>query len=113
MTARTFYSTDVLPPPPVDNPQSGLHEIIKDVEDLKYNDAQSDIHHSEWSTRIDGVQQFVAPDRSASPQMLEVDQVASDALFKESLVLLPGMEQALVEQADWSESACFKEIPFG
>jgi hypothetical protein len=108
-----------------------IHEIIKDVEDLKYNDAQfqmnnelqnrdaqtkkgiysddfsndaqSDIYHSEWSARIDGVQQFVAPDRTASPQVLEVDQAASDALFKGSLVLLPGTEQILVEQADWSE----------
>lgn len=108
-----------------------IHEIIKDVEDLKYNDAQfqmnnelqnrdaqtkkgiysddfsndaqSDIYHSEWSARIDGVQQFVAPDRAASPQVLEVDQAASDALFKGSLVLLPGTEQVLVEQADWSE----------
>jgi len=108
-----------------------IHEIIKDVEDLKYNDAQfqmnnelqnrdaqtkkgiysddfsndaqSDIYHSEWSARIDGVQQFVAPDRTASPQVLEVDQAASDALFKGSLVLLPGTEQVLVEQADWSE----------
>jgi hypothetical protein len=108
-----------------------IHEIIKDVEDLKYNDAQfqmnnelqnrdaqtkkgiysddfsndaqSDIYHAEWSARIDGINQFVAPDRTASPQVLEVDQAASDALFKGSLVLLPGTEQVLVEQADWSE----------
>jgi len=108
-----------------------IHEIIQDVEDLKYNDAQfqmnnelqnrdtqtkkgiysddfsndaqSDIHHSEWSARIDSVRQFVAPDRTASPHVLEVDEAASDALFKGSLVLLPGTEQVLVEQADWSE----------
>ncbi|HOP45198.1 MAG TPA: DUF4815 domain-containing protein, partial [Flavobacteriales bacterium] len=67
------------------------------------NDAQSDIYHAEWSARIDGINQFVAPDRTASPQVLEVDQAASDALFMGSLVLLPGTEQVLVEQADWSE----------
>ena len=108
-----------------------IHEIIKDVEDLKYNDAQfqmnnelqnrdaqtkkgiysddfsndaqSDIYNSEWSARIDSVRQFVAPDRIASPHVLEVDEAASDALFKGSLVLLPGTEHVLVEQADWSE----------
>lgn len=108
-----------------------IHEIIDDVEDLKYNDAQfqmnnalqnrdaqtkkgvysddfsndaqSDIYHSEWSARIDGVSQFVGPDRASIPNLLEVDQGASDALFKGSLVLLPGTEDVLIEQADWSE----------
>src|SRR5690606_3827743 len=105
--------------------------IIKDVEDLKYNDAQfqmnnelqnrdaqtkkgiysddfsndaqSDIYHDEWSARIDPVRQFVAPDRASTPNVLEVDQAASNALFKGSLALLPGTERVLIEQTDWSE----------
>ena len=108
-----------------------IHEIIKDVEDLKYNDAQfqmnnelqnrdaqtkkgiysddfsndaqSDIYHDEWSARIDPVRQFVAPDRASTPNVLEVDQAASNALFKGSLALLPGTERVLIEQTDWSE----------
>ena len=108
-----------------------IHEIIKDVEDLKYNDAQfqmnnelqnrdaqtkkgvysddfsndaqSDIYHSEWSARIDEVRQFAAPNRAATPQVLDVDSAGSDAIFKDSLVLLPGTERVLIEQTDWSE----------
>ena len=108
-----------------------IHEIIKDVEDLKYNDAQfqmnnelqnrdaqtkkgvysddfsndaqSDIYHSEWSARIDEVRQFAAPNRAATPQVLDVDSAGSDAIFKDSLVLLPGTERVLIEQIDWSE----------
>ncbi len=108
-----------------------IHEIIEDVEDLKYNDAQfqmnndlqnrdaqtkkgiysddfsndsqSDLYHEDWSARIDGIQQFVAPDRSAEPHILEVDQGASNALFKGSLALLPATEEVLIEQTDWSE----------
>ena len=108
-----------------------VHQIIQDVEDLKYNDAQfqmnndlqnrdaqtkkgiysddfssdaqSDIHHDEWSARIDPVRQFVGPDRAAAANVLEVDRSASRALFKGSLVLLPGAEEVLIEQTDWSE----------
>jgi len=108
-----------------------IHEIIKDVEDLKYNDAQfqmnnelqnrdaqtkkgvysddfsndaqSDVYHSEWSARIDEVRQFAAPNRTATPQVLDVDSAGSDAIFKDSLVLLPGTERVLIEQIDWSE----------
>ena len=108
-----------------------VHEIIQDVEDLKYNDAQfqmnndlqnrdaqtkkgiysddfssdaqSDVHHDEWSARIDPVRQFVGPDRAATANVLEVDRSASRALFKGSLVLLPGAEEVLIEQSDWSE----------
>ena len=108
-----------------------MHEIIQDVEDLKYNDAQfqmnselqnrdaqtkkgiysddfssdaqSDIFHEDWSARIDPVRQFVGPGRTATPNALKVDQSASQALFKGSLVLLPGAETVLIEQADWSE----------
>ena len=108
-----------------------LHEIIQDVEDLKINDAQfqmnselqnrdaqtkkgiysddfssdaqSDIHHDEWSARIDPVRQFVGPGRAATSNALEVDRNASRALFNGSLVLLPGPETVLIEQSDWSE----------
>ena len=108
-----------------------IHEIIKDVEDLKYNDAQfqmnnelqnrdaqtkkgvysddfsndaqSDIYHSEWSARIDRVRRFAAPARTASATVLTVNHSASNALFKGSLAMLPGNERVLVEQTDWSE----------
>jgi len=108
-----------------------IHEIIKDVEDLKYNDAQfqmnnelqnrdaqtkkgvysddfsndaqSDIYHSEWSARIDRVRRFAAPARTASATVLTVNPSASNALFKGSLALLPATERVLVEQTDWSE----------
>ena len=108
-----------------------VHQIIQDVEDLKYNDAQfqmnnelqnrdaqtkkgiysddfssdaqSDIHHDDWSARIDPVQQFVGPGRDATANVLEVDRDASRALFMGSLVLLPGAEKVLIEQDDWSE----------
>ncbi len=108
-----------------------VHQIIRDVEDLKYNDAQlqmagelqnrdaqtkkgiysddfssdaqSDVSHDEWSARVDAARRFVGPGRDASATVLEVDRAASRALFGESLVLLPGAETVLVEQADWSE----------
>jgi hypothetical protein len=108
-----------------------IHEIIKDVEDLKYNDAQfqmnnelqnrdaqtkkgvysddfsndaqSDIYHGEWSARIDRVRRFAAPARTASATVLDVNPSASNALFKGSLALLPASERVLIEQADWSE----------
>jgi hypothetical protein len=108
-----------------------IHEIIKDVEDLKYNDAQfqmnnelqnrdaqtkkgvysddfsndaqSDIYHSQWSARIDRVRRFAAPARAASAAVLEVNPSASNALFKGSLALLPATERVLIEQTDWSE----------
>ena len=108
-----------------------IHEIIKDVEDLKYNDAQfqmnnelqnrdaqtkkgvysddfsndaqSDIYHSEWSARIDRVRRFAAPARAASATVLDVNPSASNALFKGSLALLPATERVLIEQTDWSE----------
>ena len=108
-----------------------VHQIIRDVEDLKYNDAQlqmagelqnrdaetkkgiysddfssdaqSDVSHDEWSARVDAARRFVGPGRDASATVLEVDRAASRALFGASLVLLPGAETVLVEQADWSE----------
>jgi|GEM_PF-340471 len=108
-----------------------IHQVLQDVEDLKYNDAQyqmnnnlqnrdaqtkkgiysddfsneaqSDVFHSEWSARVDGVRKFVAPGRAATPRVLQVDQAHSNALFNGSLALLPATEQVLVEQLDWSE----------
>ncbi|MCB2141383.1 DUF4815 domain-containing protein [bacterium] len=108
-----------------------IHDIIEDVEALKYNDAQyqmnnelqnrdaqtkkgiysddfsndaqSDIYHPEWSARIDGVHKFVAPGRSAVSSVLEVDPANSDASFFGSLTLLPGTERVLIAQNDWSE----------
>jgi len=108
-----------------------IHRIMQDIEDLKYNDAQyqmnndlqnrdaqtkkgiysddfsneaqSDTYHAEWSARIDGVYKFVAPARASSSRVLEVDTAHSNALYKGSLVLLPGTERILVQQLDWSE----------
>ena len=108
-----------------------IHGIMRDVEDLKYNDAQyqmtsalqnrdaqtkkgiysdnfssagqSDLYHPDWSARLDLSRQFVAPGRAASPFVLEVDKPASDATFFGSLALLPGTERVLVAQDDWSE----------
>ena len=108
-----------------------IHAIIRDVEDLKYNDAlsrmnsdlqnrdaqtkkgvysddfgseaQSDTFHPEWIARIDTVRRFVAPDRLSQPHVLQADMASSDALFAASLVFLPGTESVLVEQNDWSE----------
>ncbi len=123
MTIRNFGLTRIT--------MSQIHQVIQDVEDLKYNDAQyqmnnelqnrdaqtkkgiysddfsneaqSDTFHSEWSARIDGIRKFVAPDRAATSRVLQVNPAASSALFKGSLVLLPGTEKVLVQQLDWSE----------
>lgn len=108
-----------------------IHQIIQDVEDLKYNDAQSqmnsslqnrdaqtkkgiysddfsseaqsDIFSTEWSARIDSIHRFVAPARTASSHVLEVDQAGSSAHFAGSLVMLPATERVLIQQLDWSE----------
>ncbi len=108
-----------------------IHDIIQDVEDLKYNDAQyqmnnelqnrdaqtkkgiysddfsntaqSDIYHVEWDARVNGIGKFVAPDRTVSSSVLAVDQAGSNASFFGSLALLPGSEAVLIEQSDWSE----------
>jgi hypothetical protein len=123
MTIRNFGLTRIT--------MSQIHQVIQDVEDLKYNDAQyqmnnelqnrdaqtkkgiysddfsneaqSDTFHSEWSARIDGIHRFVAPARAATSRVLQVNPTASNALFKGSLVLLPGTERVLVQQLDWSE----------
>jgi hypothetical protein len=123
MTIRNFGLTRIT--------MSQIHQVIQDVEDLKYNDAQyqmnnelqnrdaqtkkgiysddfsneaqSDTFHSEWSARIDGIHKFVATDRAATSRVLQVNPAASSALFKGSLVLLPGAEKVLVQQLDWSE----------
>ncbi|MEE9368289.1 MAG: DUF4815 domain-containing protein, partial [Pontiella sp.] len=108
-----------------------IHEIIKDVEDLKYNDAQyqmnnelqnrdaqskkgiysddfsntaqSDIYHADWDARVNGLEKFASPDRTAVSMPLEVDEGSSDAEFFGSLALLPGTEEVLLDQSDWSE----------
>jgi hypothetical protein len=108
-----------------------IHDIIQDVEDLKYNDAQyqmnnelqnrdaqtkkgiysddfsnaaqSDIYHAEWDARVNGIGKFVAPDRTAVSTPLQVDQAASNVSLFGSLALLPGSEQVLFDQDDWSE----------
>ncbi len=108
-----------------------IHDIIQDVEALKYNDAQyqmnnalqnrdaqtkkgiysddfsndaqSDIYHDQWSARIDGVGKFAAPGRAATSWLLEVDPAHSNVRLTSSLALLPGTEQVLVAQDNWSE----------
>ena len=108
-----------------------IHDIIQDVEDLKYNDAQyqmnnelqnrdaqtkkgiysddfsnaaqSDIDHTEWDARVNEIGKFAAPDRTAVSTPLQVDQAASNVRLFGSLALLPGTEQVLLDQDDWSE----------
>lgn len=123
MTVRNFGLTRIT--------MSQIHQVIQDVEDLKYNDAQyqmnnelqnrdaqtkkgiysddfsneaqSDVFHIEWSARVDGVRKFVAPARIATPRILQIDEAHSNALFRGSLALLPATERVLIEQLDWSE----------
>jgi len=108
-----------------------IHDIIKDVEALKYNDAQyqmnnelqnrdaqtkkgiysddfsnsaqSDIYHAEWNARINEVDRFVAPGRTAVSNVLQVDVAKSNVSLFGSLALLPGTEGILMAQEDWSE----------
>jgi hypothetical protein len=109
-----------------------IHDIIQDVEALKYNDAQyqmnndlqnrdaqtkkgiysddfsndaqSDGFHPEWSARIDPIHRFVAPDRTATPNLLTVDAGNSDASFSEGLAMLPSSETLLIDQTQYSGS---------
>ncbi len=109
-----------------------IHDIIQDVEALKYNDAQyqmnndlqnrdaqtkkgiysddfsndvqSDRYHPEWSARIDPNRRFVAPDRTAAPNLLAVDYGSSDASFSEGLAMLPATETLLIDQTQYSGS---------
>ena len=108
-----------------------IHDIIEDVEALKYNDAQyqmnnelqnrdaqtkkgiysddfsndaqSDVYHPNWSARINGVHRFVAPARSAVAHPLAIDTASSNIRLTASLALLPGTERVLIAQDDWSE----------
>lgn len=108
-----------------------IHDIIKDVEALKYNDAQyqmnnelqnrdaqtkkgiysddfsnsaqSDIYHAEWNARINEADRFVAPGRTAVSNVLQVDTAKSNVSLFGSLALLPGSEGILMAQEDWSE----------
>ncbi len=109
-----------------------IHDIIQDVEALKYNDAQyqmnndlqnrdaqtkkgiysddfsndvqSDRYHPEWSARIDPNRRFVAPDRTAAPNLLAVDYGSSDASFSEGLAMLPSTGTLLIDQSQYSGS---------
>ena len=108
-----------------------IHDIIKDVESLKYNDAQyqmnnelqnrdaqtkkgvysddfsnsaqSDVYHAEWNARINEVAHYVAPGRTSVSTVLQVDTAASNVSLFGSLALLPGTENVLMAQDDWSE----------
>ncbi len=107
-----------------------IHEIIKDVEDLKYNDAQFQMNNELRTGTPDQegrlfrrllerrpvrhlpqpverphrrVRRFAAPARTASATVLTINPSASNALFKGSLALLPASERVLIEQTDWSE----------
>ncbi len=116
-----------------------IHEILQDVEDLKYNDAQfqmtsdlqnrtaqtkkaiysddfssdaqSDLYHPEWNARIDTIRQFVAPGRATTATALEVDPAATSAHFEGSLAFLPRVEKVLVDQSDWSEERALLGTP--
>ena len=83
-----------------------IHDIMEDVEALKYNDAQyqmnnalqnrdaqtkkgiysddfsndsqSDIYHVDWSARINADEKYVAPARAAASKLLEVDLAKSN-----------------------------------
>ncbi|CAM2066692.1 DUF4815 domain-containing protein [Sulfidibacter corallicola] len=124
MTARNFGLRRIT--------MDQIHDLIRDVEQLKYNDAknqmnadlshrdegqkkgiyaddfsnesQSDVYHPEWSARVDTVGRVVAPPRTTVSHALQVDTVRSTVELHGSLALLPGEETVLVEQADWSES---------
>jgi hypothetical protein len=67
------------------------------------NSAQSDIYHAEWDARVNEIGKFAAPDRTAVSTPLQVDQAASNVRLFGSLALLPGSEQVLLDQDDWSE----------
>ncbi|CAM2070197.1 DUF4815 domain-containing protein [Sulfidibacter corallicola] len=124
MTARNFGLRRIT--------MDQIHDLIRDVERLKYNDAQSqmnadlshreggikkgiysddfssesqsDVHHPEWSARVDTVGRFVAPNRTATSHALQVDHSRSNVQVIGSLALLPGEETVLVQQPDWSEA---------
>jgi hypothetical protein len=108
-----------------------IHRILQDIEDLKYNDAQyqmhndlqnrdsqskkgiysddfssdgqSDLYHAEWDARINAVKKFAAPARIVQSKVLEIDRPNSTATFSASLALLPSTEKILIAQDDYSE----------
>ncbi len=67
------------------------------------NSAQSDIYHAEWDARVHEIGKFTAPDRTSVSTPSQVDQAASNVSLFGSLALLPGAEQVLLDQDDWSE----------
>ena len=109
-----------------------IHDIIQDVEDLKYNDAQyqmnnelqnrdaqtkkgiysddfsntaqSDIYHAEWDARVNEIAQFVAPDRI--PQLhraLRSIRRAATPASSAAWRCCRATRRVLIEQNDWSE----------
>jgi hypothetical protein len=108
-----------------------IHRIMQDIEDLKYNDAQyqmhnelqnrdsqtkkgiysddfssdgqSDFYHAEWDARVNPVKKFAAPARIVLSKVLEIDRPNSTATFSASLALLPSTEKILIAQDDYSE----------
>lgn len=108
-----------------------LHGVMRDVEGLKYNDAQfqqllvlqnrdsatkkgiytdnfqnesqSDPFFPGYSARIDGLRQFAAPRRSILTTTLQVDQARSAIRRSASLAMLPATEVIEVDQPEWSE----------
>ncbi|HOV72711.1 MAG TPA: DUF4815 domain-containing protein [Candidatus Hydrogenedentes bacterium] len=123
MTVRNFGLTRVT--------MDQLHRLMRDIETLKYNDAisqmntqlqnrtaetkkgiysddfsntaQSDPTHPNWNARVDTLQKFVAPARTATPYLLEVDPAHTTVRLGADLAMLPATEVVLVEQLDWSE----------
>jgi hypothetical protein len=108
-----------------------LHGVMRDVEALKYNDAQfqqllvlqnrdsqtkkgiytdnfqnesqSDPFFPGYSARIDGLRQYAAPPRSTLATTLAVDQARSTVRRFASLATLPATEVVAVDQPEWSE----------
>jgi hypothetical protein len=109
-----------------------LHMLLRDVEALKYNDAQfqqllvlqnrdaaakkgiytdnfsndsqSDTTHPLWNARIDKLQRFVAPNRATRAHGFRIDTARSNYRQTASLAMLPTTEVVLEDQPGWSET---------
>lgn len=108
-----------------------LHGVLRDVEALKYNDAQfqqllvlqnrdsqtkkgiftdnfqnesqADPFFPGYSARIDGLRQYAAPRRTTLTTALTIDAARSTVRRFASLALLPGTEVVAIDQPEWSE----------
>lgn len=124
MAVRNFGSTRVT--------MAQIHKALQDLEDLKYNDArsqmnttllnrtadakkgvysddfsnsvQSDPHHEDWNARFNTRDRWVAPGRSVQNFVLSPNQAGSNATFFRDVAMLPSSEVVLISQPDWSES---------